>query len=45
MPNHRLGITLPEGTQVKANKVVGGSPGYGEIRTEERSLQERSDPS
>ena len=34
-PDRRLGITLPEGTQVKANKVVGGSPGYGEIRVEQ----------
>ena len=35
-PNRRLGVTLPEGTQVKSNKVVGGSPGYGEIRSEKR---------
>jgi hypothetical protein len=33
-PNRRLSITLPAGTQVKTNKVIGGSPGYGEIRIE-----------
>jgi len=36
-PNRRLSVTLPEGTTVKSNKVVGGAPGYGELRTE-RSL-------
>ena len=35
-PNRRLGVTLPEGTPVKSNKVVGGAPGYGEIRVERR---------
>lgn len=33
-PNRRLGVTLPEGMTIKSNKVVGGAPGYGEIRIE-----------
>ncbi len=33
-PNRRLGVTLPEGTTVRSNKVVGGAPGYGELRSE-----------
>jgi len=33
-PDRRLGVTLPEGTSVKSNKVVGGAPGYGELRIE-----------
>jgi hypothetical protein len=33
-PNRRLGVTLPEGTTLKSNKVVGGEPGYGELRVE-----------
>ena len=32
-PN-RLGVTLPEGTTVRSNKVVGGAPGYGELRSD-----------
>jgi hypothetical protein len=36
-PDRRLSVTLPPGTPVKANKVVGGAPGYGELRIE-RSL-------
>lgn len=35
-PNRRLSVVLPEGTAVKANKVVGGAPGYGELRVEKR---------
>ena len=30
-------VTLPQGTPVKTNKVIGGAPGYGELRVE-RSL-------
>jgi hypothetical protein len=33
-PDRRLSVTLPEGTALKSNKVVGGAPGYGEIRIE-----------
>jgi hypothetical protein len=33
-PDRRLGVTLPEGTTLKSNKVVGGAPGYGELRVE-----------
>lgn len=33
-PDRRLSVTLPEGTLVKPNKVIGGTPGYGEIRIE-----------
>ena len=36
-PDRRLSVTLPPGTPVKPNKVVGGAPGYGELRIE-RSL-------
>ena len=36
-PDRRLSVTLPLGTPVKANKVIGGAPGYGELRIE-RSL-------
>ena len=32
IPDRRLSVTLPEGTAVKSNKVVGGAPGYGELR-------------
>src|ERR1035437_663087 len=35
-PDRRLSVTLPEGTAVKSNKVVGGAPGYGELRIEKR---------
>lgn len=35
-PDRRLGVTLPEGTSVKSNKVVGGAPGYGELRIEKQ---------
>jgi len=35
-PSRRLGVTLPVGTSVKSNKVVGGAPGYGELRIEKR---------
>ena len=35
-PDRRLGVTLPEGASVKSNKVVGGAPGYGELRIEKR---------
>jgi hypothetical protein len=35
-PEKRVPVTLPKGTAVKFNKVVGGSPGgFGEIRVEE----------
>lgn len=34
-PEKRLPVTLHKGTAVKFDKVVGGSPGFGEIRVEE----------
>jgi hypothetical protein len=29
----RVEVELPAGTQVKVNKVLGGQPGYGEVKT------------
>ncbi len=34
-PDTRLTIRLPKGTNVKANKIVGGAPGAGELRLAE----------
>jgi len=34
-PDRRLGVTLPGGTAVKPNQVIGGAPGYGELRVEQ----------
>ncbi len=33
-PDQRLTVTLPTGTIVKRNKVIGGAAGYGELRVE-----------
>lgn len=35
-PSRRLGVTLPKGTSVKSNRVIGGAPGYGELRIQKR---------
>jgi hypothetical protein len=33
-PARRLTVIVPRGTPVKPNKVIGGAPGYGELRVE-----------
>ena len=33
-PDERLTVAIPKGTPVKPNKVIGGAPGYGELRIE-----------
>lgn len=35
-PDKRLTVTLPAGTTVKPNKVIGGDAGYGELRIEQQ---------
>lgn len=35
-PDKRLTVTLPAGTSVKPNKVIGGAAGYGELRIEQQ---------
>jgi hypothetical protein len=34
-PAKRMAVTLPPGTIVKSNKVIGGAAGYGEVRIEQ----------
>jgi hypothetical protein len=35
VPEKRMTVTLPAGTSVKHNKVIGGAAGYGEFRVEQ----------
>jgi len=34
-PEERMTVTLPAGTSVKRNKVIGGAAGYGEVRIDQ----------
>jgi hypothetical protein len=38
MPSARVEVVLPKGTPLKAGKVIGGRPGFGEVKTYCRSL-------
>ena len=38
MPSARVKVTMPKGSLVKRGKVIGGKPGYGEIKTYHRQL-------